>query len=261
MKRRRKTIIAGNLVKVIESTIQLPRDTPQARRDKREADREAKKAANVRTAQGHLEETLACNFSSLDYFVTLTYRKGEEPKNRREAKKHKAQYIRRLRDARARRGQPLRWIWSIECKHGKGRYHHHAAVNAIGFREDREELESLWPFGNVHIETMFNAGHDQGETMNCWLDIATYMTKERPEGGKDTTPNGWQIYSCSRGLRKPIVKHEYVEAGTPVEIPAGAIIYRNTEDVINQFGYYCYTKYLTAPIVRNKQSSLAEIEA
>ncbi len=249
MKRRRKTIIAGNLEKVIESSIQLPRDTPQARRDKRKTSREAKKAANHRTAQEHLEELLACNFSSRDYFVTLTYSKGEEPKNRREAKNHKAQYIRRIRDARRRRGQPLCWIWSIECKHGKGRYHHHAAINAVGFREDIEELESLWPFGNVHIETLFNAGHDQGETVNSWIDLSRYMTKERPEEGKDTTPNGWQVYSCSRGMKKPIVKAEYVEAGTPVTIPPDAIILLN-EGLENQYGYFHYTKFLTAPIVK-----------
>ena len=160
MKRRRKTILAGNLVKVIESSIQLPHDSPQARSDKRKTSSAAKKAANHRSAQEHLEELLACNFSSRDYFVTLTYRAGEEPKTRREAKKHKAQYVRRLRDVRRRRWQPLSWIWSIECRHGKGRYHHHAVINAVGFREDQEELESLWPYGNVHIETLFNAGHD-----------------------------------------------------------------------------------------------------
>ena len=253
MKHRRKTVIAGNLVKIIESSIQLPHDTQQARHDKKEANREAKKAANVRTAQGRLEELLACNFSSRDYFVTLTYRKGAEPNNRRETKKHKAQYIRRLRETRSRRGQPLRWIVSIENKHGTGRYHLHAVINAVGFKEDREELESLWPYGNVHIETLFNAGHDQGEAMNSWLDIARYMTKERPEDGKDITPNGWQIYSCSRGLIKPRVTSEFVEAGTPIEIPAGAIIYRNKEDLINQYGYFRYTKYLTAPIVQKKQ--------
>lgn len=250
MKRRRKTTIAGDLVEVIDLSIHLPQDNPQARRDKKEADREAKKAANRRTSQGRLEKLLACNFSTRDYFVTLTYRNGEEPKDRREAKEHKAQFIRRLRTARRRRGQPLWWIVSIENRHSKGRYHQHAVINAIGFREDREEIESLWEYGNVHIETLFNAGHDDGETMNSWLDIARYMTKERPEDGKDTTPNGWQIYSCSRGLNKPIVLNEYVEAGSPVEIPPGAIMFRNKEDVINQYGYFRYTKYLTAPIVK-----------
>ncbi len=249
MKRRRKTIIAGNLVKVIDSSIRLPQDSPKAQKRKKEANREAKKAANHRTAQGHLEEILACNFSNRDYFVTLTYRKGEEPKNRREAKKHKAQYIRRLRNARRRRGQPLCWIWSIECKHGEGRYHHHATVNAIGFREDIEELESLWPFGNVRVRKLFDAEHDQGETINEWIDIAQYMTKERPEEGKDTTPNGWQVYSCSRGMKKPIVKSEFVEAGTLVNIPPGAIILTN-DGIENQYGYFHITKFLTAPIVK-----------
>ena len=110
MKRRRKTVIAGNLVKIVESTPPMPRDTRQIRNEKHKTTSAAQKALNHKNAQGRLEEKLAANFSSRDYFITYTYRPGAEPATRREAKEDRARYIRKLREIRHRRGQPLFWI-------------------------------------------------------------------------------------------------------------------------------------------------------
>lgn len=253
MKRKRKTVIAGPLVKIVEYTPPLPRDDQQARSAKHRATTEARKALNHRTAQGKLEAKLATNFSSRDYFITFTYRPGEEPATRKEAAKHKARYMRSLRDARSRRGQPLRWIMALENKHGAGRYHFHAVINAVGgftgpgAQIDREEIISLWTHGEAHIEQLFNPVHDSGEDFNTWLQVARYMTKERPEGGPDTTPNGAQLYSCSRNLKKPIVITEWIEAGERVAIPAGAVAIERTESE-TEFSTFNYYKYMTAPI-------------
>ena len=247
MKRRRKTIIAGNLVKIVEYTPPLPRDNQQTRSARQKATTAAQKTLNHRTAQGKLEAKLATNFSSRDYFITFTYRPGAEPASRKEAQRHRAHYIRLLREARSRRGQPLRWIMALENKHGAGRYHFHAVINATGAELDREEIISLWEYGEAHIERLFNPAHDSGEDFNTWLQVARYMTKERPEYGPDTTPNGAQLYSCSRNLRQPIVITEWVEAGERVEIPAGAIGIERTESD-TEFSTFNYYKYMTAPI-------------
>lgn len=248
MKRRRKTIIAGNLVKIIESTPPLPRDTHQARSAKRRVTTAAQKALNHKSLQGRLEEKLAANFSSRDYFITYTYRPSAEPKNRKEAKKHKAQYIRRLREIRKRRGQPLLWIMALEDKHGDGRFHFHAIINSVGTEADREEIISLWEYGHVHIEQLFDDKHDCGAEFNTWLQLAIYMSKERPEDGPDKTPNGAQIYSCSRNLKRPVVLPSiWADDKDPINIPEGAAVIQE-ESIVNEYGSFRYIKYMTAPL-------------
>ena len=247
MKRRRKTIIAGPLVKIVEYTPPLPRDNQKTRRIRQKATKEARKLLNRSHAYARLEEKLATNFSSRDYFITFTYRNGEEPANRTEAKEHRAQYIRRLRDSRKRRGQPLCWIMAIENKHGAGRYHFHAVINAAGYASDMEEIESLWEHGHVHIERLFDAAHNCGDDFNSWLDVACYLTKERPEDGPDLTPNGAQIYSCSRNLKQPIVKTEWINDGDQIDIPEEAygIEHHGSNNPFYMIEYY---RYLTAPL-------------
>lgn len=247
MKRRRKTVIAGNLVKIVEYTPPMPRDNQQTRSARHKVSTEAQKALNHRTAQGKLEAKLAANFSNRDYFITFTYRPGEEPKTRKEATLHKEQFIRRLRNTRSRRAEPLRWIMALENKHGDGRYHFHAVINSVDGDLDREEIISLWDHGESHIEQLFNPAHDDGAEFNTWIQLARYMTKERPELGKDETPNGAQLYSCSRNLCQPIVITEWIDADNRVEIPAGAIAIEHTESE-TEFSTFNYYKYMTAPL-------------
>ena len=247
MKRRRKTVIAGPLVKIVEYTPQMPRDKGLTRSARRKATDEAHKALNHRTAQGRLEEKLAMNFSSRDYFATFTYRPGEEPATRKEAKAQQAQYIRRLRDARKRRRQPLQWVFAIENKHGEARYHSHAIINSTGSEADKEEIISLWEHGNVHIERLFNEAHDNGEDFNTWLQVARYMTKERPEDGPDTTPNGAQLYSCSRNLQRPIVITEWISSREYIEIPPGAVGIERSETE-TEFSTFKYCRYMKEPL-------------
>ncbi len=247
MKRKRKTVIAGSLIKIVEYTPQLPRDNHITRSAKRKATALAQRALNHRTAQGRLEEKLACNFDNRDFFLTFTYRPGEEPASRREANRQRAQYIRRLRTVRTRRRQPLRWIFALENRHGDGRYHFHAVINSVGGETDREELISLWEHGSVHVERLFNQAHDNGADFNTWLQLARYMTKERPEDGPDVTPNGAQLYSCSRNLRKPIVTTEWIDSQDRVEIPRDAVAVERQE-LETEFSTFNYYRYMLQPL-------------
>lgn len=247
MKRRRKTILAGDLVKIVEYTPQLPRDGQQVRQAKQRATTAAQKALNHRTAQGKLEEKLATNFTNSDYFVTFTYRPGSEPANRKEAIRQRAQFLRRLRDIRKRRRQNLRWIFALENKHGESRYHFHAVINSTGSAADLAEIASLWDHGAVHIRHLFDVEHDNGADFNSWQQVAKYMTKERPEIGKDPTPNGAQIYSCSRNLRKPLVITEWVDGADRVQIPLGAVGVERSE-IETEFSTFNYYRYLKKPL-------------
>lgn len=248
MKRRRKTIIAGNLVKIVEYTPTFPRDSAKTRSIKQRASRDAQKALNYRTAQGRLESKLAANFSSSDYFVSFTFKADAVPANRKQANRIKKKYLRRLRTAYARRGAPLKWIFALENKHGEGQYHFHAVINSTGSPSDIEEIASLWDYGDVHIDRLFDAAHDSGEEFNTWLQVSVYMTKERPDYGKDMTPNGAQIYSCSRNLAAPVILPTvWVDEAGPLKIPAGAMVIES-ESRSNEYGSYSYLKYMTSPL-------------
>ena len=243
MKKRRKTIYAGSLVKVVEYTPPMPRDTSKQRAAKHKATTAAQKRLNYRTAQGRLEVKLAANFSRRDYFVTFTYGPDKEPRSRKEVNHHKAQFVRQVRTQRRRRGQEIKWVFAPEHKHGDGRWHLHAVISVANSRLDFDELRSLWPYGNVEISRLFDSKHK----FNTWLDVARYMTKERPEEGKDSTPVGAQIYSCSRNLEPPKIVTEWIDDGAPLDVPPGAFILER-EETETEFSRYKYFKYMTKPL-------------
>ena len=243
MKKRRKTVIAGDLVKIVEYIPPFPNDDARQRSAKRKTTSEAQKILNFRTAQGALESKLATNFSKNDYFATLTYSPDFEPANRKAANKDKQKYIRRLRDQRKRAGAVLKWVVSPENKHGDARWHFHAVINAADPALDREEIESLWQYGHVKVSRLFDSEHH----FNTWLDVARYLTKERPEDGKDETPVNAQIYSCSRNLKKPIVITEWVDAADTVLIPSSAFVLHR-EEKETEFSRFIYFHYMLHPI-------------
>ena len=136
-------------------------------------------------------------------------------------------------------------VWETHPQHGE-------QLRAVELERslpvDEEEIVSLWDHGDVHLERLFNRDHDNGDEFNTWLQVAVYMTKERPEYGKDVTPNGAQIYSCSRNLVPPVeLPTVWVEEAGPLVIPDGAIAIES-ETKVNEFGRFSYVKYMTAPL-------------
>lgn len=245
MKKRRRKITGGNLVKVVDYTPPAPRDTKQQRAAKHKTTTAAQKIINTKLAQGRLEMKLAANFSNKDYFVTFTY-DGDNP-DRKTVKRDKNAFIRQLRTARRARNQDFKWIFCIECRHGDGRYHLHAVINSADKQLDYDEISSLWTHGHVDISRLFDRKHK----FSTWLDIARYMTKERPEEGTDVTPVGAQIYTCSRNLDKPIIETTWIDEDEPFDIPAGAEILADQNEVTYVDGIpvkFAYVKYLTEPL-------------
>lgn len=249
MKCRWKKITAGILVKEGLYTTPLPRDTTRQRAAKHKATTIAQKKLNNRSAQERLEFKLAGNFDCNDYFVTLTYEPGKEPKSRKEAQAHWKKFTRNLREQRRRRGQNHKWVHSIENKHGDGRYHHHAVISAADPSLDLDEIQSLWPYGHAEISGLFDSAH----SLNDYGDIARYMTKERPEDGKDCTPVGAQIYSCSRNLAAPKIETGWKDDRASIDAPPGANVIDRSDETINEYGRFKYIKYLTAPLKKSTE--------
>lgn len=228
MAKRKKTIIAGPLVKTIIYTAPEPLDGKRARAEKSKMTSAAQKAMNDKTARGRLEMLTAANFTSRDLFVTLTYRDADLPPNRPAAVKLLRKFIKTLRTHRTARGQELKYIYTTEEKHGEARLHHHIIMNGTG--ADIDVIRSLWPYGDiVDIEYI---GQRDYET---W---ALYMTKESVQG----RPVGAQMWTGSRNLQKPTVQTCYVPNDTSLAVPTGCHIIEK-EEKVTEFGSYCYIKY------------------
>lgn len=145
---------------------------------------------NDRTSFFKLELLLYANFSPCDLFVTLTYDEAHLPPGWRESKRNAPAALRRLRESRAARGQPLRYVYVHESLHGDGRPHHHLICNAA---DGKDAWDAIWPGGYTDVETIAAAG---GIAF-----VAQYVTKEPRDKGKPRP--GERMWTPSRGLRRP----------------------------------------------------------
>ena len=227
------TVTAGRMVRILLYDQSSVTDEPKARAAKTQASSPGRMALNARTSTEKLEEVLAANFDRGDLFLTLTYRNA--PSSREAALRMLGVFLRRLRAARAARGETLRYVKNAEHLRddgSEGRWHHHLVVNGTG--ADYEEIRELWSSwgDNVDFEGLLSDGEDYGSR-------ARYMCKERP-------PLGKQCWTPSRGLRRPKRVSELVDAAltiTDKSLPAGAVIL-DAHEKHNEWGSYVYYKYL-----------------
>ena len=228
MAKRKKTIIAGRIVKTVIYTAPEPLDGRRTRAEKSRMTTAARKAMNNKTARARLEMILAANYTGQDLFVTLTYRDGDLPSNRREAVKRLRKFIKALRAHRKKNGQTFKYLYTTEEKHGEARLHHHLIINGTG--ADAEIILSLWPYDDaLELEYIGARGYET---------LAMYMTKESVEG----RPVGAQMWTPSRNMVKPYVESSFVPNDTALTVPLGCHVLEK-EERLTEFGSYCYIKY------------------
>lgn len=228
MAKRKKTIIAGNLVKTVIYTAPEPRDAPRMRAEKSRATTAAQKAMNDKTARARLEMLLAANFQAKDLFVTLTYRAENLPADRAAAVANVRKWLKALRDYRKAREIPFKYVYVTESKHGAGRVHHHIIMNAT--ERDIEVIRSLWAWGDI-IDIEYVGGRS-------YAALAQYITKEAAAA----RPVGAQMWTGSRNLEKPTVTVCYVDNDAALTVPLGCHVLEK-EERVTEFGSYCYIKY------------------
>lgn len=228
MAKRKKTIMAGCIVKTILYTAPEPRDGERARAEKSRMTTAAQKAMNDKTARARLEMLLAANFEGKDLFLTLTYRDADLPAKRAEAVKNVRKFLKQLREYRKARGQVTKYVYTTEEKHGAARLHHHLVINAT--ERDIETIRSLWPYGDV-VDLQYVRDRD-------YDTLARYMTKESVEG----RPVGAQMWTGSRNLAKPVVESCFVPDDTALAVPPGCFVLER-EEKATEYGSYSYIKY------------------
>lgn len=253
--KRQKTIYAGNLVKVMQASAAMPRDSEVARREKAKLTSAARQRINDRTSWQRLETILYTNFGAGDWFCTLTYRDGCLPASRDAAKKIMKSYLAKLRKFAALKvlANPMRYVYVTECRHRSaavvdkdsalgdklgvmahddGRLHHHMMINADAV--DEELIRSLWIYGDqIDIKPVpVNARME---------DYAKYMTKEPRQDGRQKV--GQKSWAASRGLHKPKSETCWVDEHTELVAPPGVIVLER-ESSQNEFGEFAYLKYI-----------------
>lgn len=229
----KKIIVAGSLVKECIYPAPHPRDSAGVRLGKKSMSSEAQIRMNLKYAYQKLELLMYTNFGVRDLYVTFTYAPEYLPRNRAEAKKIMQAFWKRLRKARKEKGQDLLYIYVTEHRHGEGRWHHHALINATG--DDYDLIRKLWGHGSVEF-TQIRIDREKN-----FQSLAMYFCKEQ----RDQV--GQRLWSGSRNLRKPECECFRVPNDTMISVPKTAeITFEDTGDISTAYGRYRYIKYLAA---------------
>lgn len=230
--KKKKIIIAGGITRESLYPMVNPRASGKVRAGQRELSSEALRRMNDKYMWQKLEMLLAANFSPGDLVVVFTYRPGEEPRQRKKVEADLKRFRQRLAKARRKKGKGLVMFWSIEHKHGDGRYHVHSVINATG--NDYKDLLVSWRRGEIEVSKLQVSRDMNYET------IARYMTKESRDDGRDKL--GLRAFSYTRNARKPTVEVYRVDDDTTLQAPHGALVF-NSENFRNSYGNFQYIKY------------------
>lgn len=130
-------------------------------------------------------------------------------------------------------------VWNTESKHGDGRYHHHAVINATG--DDYNLILKLWGQGEVHIRPL------RIDAEKNYASLAAYMCKERAE------KVGQRSWSYTRNCHKPEVETFRVESDTQLQPPKGALILGEVTKR-NTYGSFRWLEYIVNKAPRGKRA-------
>ena len=234
----KKIISAGPLVKEAVYPRVNRGDSDKARGQKKKATTEAMQKLNNRNSGQKLEMKLAANFVPGDPVVCLTYDNAHLPKKREQVRRHVEQFIREARCLlpKKRRGS-FRLIYSIEDKHGEGRWHVHLVCNAPC---DFKSILACWRRGDVEVKPLlFNKEKN-------YASLAHYMCKEARE------KPGLRSWSCTRSCVNPEVETFAVPNDTQLSAPKGAVVIEQVKER-SEYGRFEYIKYAYPEGVRRRK--------
>ena len=188
---REKRIYSGKYLEVeIYSISKKERNKKRKRKQKESLTKQ--KNLNDKNAKKHLIRLVNANFTDNDLAVHLTYDNKNLPSSEDEARKDVANYLRRIKGYRKRKGYPeLKYIAVVEYKDqevGKSiRLHHHIIMNG---EVDRDTVEGMWKKGRA------NADRLKADEFG-YEALARYITKD---------PKGKKRWSQSKNLKQPVIK-------------------------------------------------------
>lgn len=173
------------------------------------------KALNHKNAKRYLMELINTNFTERDQVIHLTYGPGNQPESKEEAEKTAANFLRKVRRAREKKGlSPLKYILvteggDISERTGKmTKLHHHIVING---GMERDELELLWNTKPVRLD---KAAKDQEYRAKLERTMIGYANTRRLQPGENglealakylsKDPKGRKRWTSSQNLDKPV---------------------------------------------------------
>lgn len=196
-----KEIISGKVHEIVKSYTKNERG-PDERHQKTEKTPEEMEAANFRYASKRLGRILQCNFEDGDLWVTLTYKKDRR-KSPAESKREFNNFIRRVSYRFKKSGLKCKWVTVTEYE--SKAIHHHLVINNPDEINVAKILAEQWKQnGIVHTKPLYSNGQYQ--------ELADYMVKETKETFRKDDGGRKQRWTCSRNLKKPIVRYRVVKA-------------------------------------------------
>lgn len=174
---------------------------PKGKRGKRrEPSPERIKKSNLRQRTDRIRQLFNCNFDDTCWSLTLTYRKGEEPRSIRQVRMDASDFVKRLRKCARLFGVDLKFIYAIGA--GPHRRHIHITVNAL---PDMAIFAGCWIHGHVSMTQLYSDGQ-YSDLADYYIKNATETHEQEEELGEDPG----QMYVCSRNLTKPTVEKRIV---------------------------------------------------
>ncbi|MCQ2439427.1 MAG: hypothetical protein MJ074_06670 [Oscillospiraceae bacterium] len=213
-------IISGEVTERIKSRISR---RPSKRGGRIRGNSSEKKImGNREAAVLRLARILNCNFEPGDLWLTLTF--DEESLDaigddweaaKKEEKKFKDRVLYRLKKA----GITARWVLAASEMDGETgevvRKHAHVVITSDGFHVENkrlylgeELLDDIWGMGTVDYKFLRH--------QKDYYPIAKYIVNQA-RGVADE-----KKWTCSRNMKKPIVRREIVTSGSQLRVPNGA---------------------------------------
>lgn len=149
---REKTYKCGDYKEVYVYPVYAETTKGGARRRKAKPTCEAQAKLNKRISENNLIRLLNANFTKKDIAFDLTYKKGKEPTDKKQAEKDVANFLRRLKRYRKKQGlSELKYIGVIERGVKSGRYHHHLVISG---GVDINTLATMWGKGYTKAQPL-----------------------------------------------------------------------------------------------------------
>ena len=185
---------------LVAEALYKPRTSPAGRGRGRKTNptNEMQRIVNDKLSWLKLKWLLAANFIKGDIVGCLTFDDDHLPETRKQVTNKLGWFRRKAEAARRERGQELVMFWSIEHRHGDGRWHIHIVANATG-GEDYAELHRLWGQGETEFAAL------RVDTKRNYETLARYMCKEarefqptRPVRGATANLHRSYVQICAR---------------------------------------------------------------
>ena len=192
----KKTVIAGDTIE-IEKHYSARYGKRCSRSGNVNETRPEQAEVNKRQAEKTLRRLINANFGVGDIHLVLGYGR-QHTRTPEQARKDKEEFLRGYRQWCREQGQTPRYITVTEYENK--RVHHHIVIGSIPMTV----LYRLWRWGRPHITPLDRSGN--------YGQLAAYLIKETSRTFDKAGAPQRKRWTQSKGLKKPVVKREVIQA-------------------------------------------------